>query len=221
MNIKITDRLEGKGYIGDMYSVNALLSLEKNEKPIEEWKKSEIVKISKTLNSELDVRLLNKVDSKMMKSKFLMYVGFHHVGADFRNVSFFSIDKDYISNLSNDDIKNLIDESKAIVKNQKIAQKMANESEKQRIKRKLEEKKKRAELGKLLKYSKYKDIQHLVVAVNDGRISVEELKTIQRQCINIKRAELEKKWLEERDFAKLEKIDDDDYIDSFCTGMVK
>lgn len=94
------------GYHGYSMSNRALDAYSNGERPLSKWTKAEII----SAISEIDpikAELLKKVKLSTLKERVLSYSSWHHTSDRYNKTEFYSIDKDYINRLTEEDIADL------------------------------------------------------------------------------------------------------------------
>lgn len=206
------------GYIGYSMSVRAGEAYKSGERPISKWRKSDIVEEIKEL--ELDnfsMDLLKKLNLKTLKNYVLEISSWHHTGKLFNETDFYSIDVNYLENLTDERILELIEEQNPSPLT--IAEKAEKKAIRDKKKAEQEERKKQRELKaekeKLFKYqARFKTLNRFLSSEN---IDLIELREIRSKKIEEKREELTRMWKNQLDpdHWNWKNINDDDFIDSY------
>lgn len=106
------------GYHGYSMSNNAVLAYETGEKPYSRWKKKDILEAieqaieDEELHLKCDLKLLKKIPAKQFKEELLTYTSWHHTSSHFNETDFYSIDYNYLANLTDDDIQEILQDIK-------------------------------------------------------------------------------------------------------------
>lgn len=104
------------GYKGFSMSNNAVAAYESGEKPISKWTKREILSMIKSLMNENECNFLydeiKKMPLNLMKKELLIRTSWHHTSNHYNETDFYSLDEDYILELTDEDIKNKIKDNK-------------------------------------------------------------------------------------------------------------
>ena len=103
------------GYYGYSMSNNAVDAYENGEKPLSRWRKSDILEAIEESEIELKCSMekLRKLPVKILKEVCLTHSSWHHTSNHYNKTDFYSLDEDYIKNLTNEKIEELIIEYKA------------------------------------------------------------------------------------------------------------
>ena len=103
------------GYNGWSMSNNAVAAYEDGEKPLSKWTKADIFDAIKEQEIELkcSIESLRKLPVKILKEMCLRYSSWHHTSNHYNRTDFYSLDINYIENLSDEEIDRLITEYKA------------------------------------------------------------------------------------------------------------
>lgn len=185
INIEIGEIKLGKGYGKDM-SVNALLSLEKEEKPITKWNKVEIIEGILDVNENLSSHILSCIPEICLKDKFLSYKGWHHVGGDYNQVGFYSLNKEYIKEIGNLDLQNILIDNSKITRKFKEEIKKAEVKHKSRYKNKQNEKKLEYNISKVMPYTDYNSVKQLKKDIHSGNVNINDLLNLREDVIKCK-----------------------------------
>ena len=92
-------------YIGTKMSERAFEAYEEGKQPLSKWTKDEILDAICNERSDLD---FSKLTTKELKSCFLKCTEWHHTGAYFNATDFYSIDYDYLEEINQENIDNII-----------------------------------------------------------------------------------------------------------------
>jgi len=112
------------GYFGYKMSNNAVAAYANGEKPLSKWKKSEIINlISKIENLPFPIQMLKKMPAKAVKDTFLYCSSWHHTSSYYNKTDFYSFDEDAVFRLTEEKIKNIIEEAKNIKKEDVVEEK--------------------------------------------------------------------------------------------------
>lgn len=100
------------GYIEHSMSVRAYNAYEDGEKPLSKWTKKAVIDNVKKYASENNLHInldkLNKISKKILFKKFLCYCGWHHTSKFFNETEFYGIDEDFVEELTDEKIDNLL-----------------------------------------------------------------------------------------------------------------
>lgn len=103
------------GYNGWSMSNNAVAAYEDGEKPLSKWTKTDI--FDEIENQEVKLKCsmekLQKLPAKALKEVCLTYSSWHHTSNHYNRTDFYSLDIDYIENLTDEKIEGLIRDYKA------------------------------------------------------------------------------------------------------------
>lgn len=98
------------GYNGWSMSNNAVAAYEDGEKPLSKWTKTDI--FDEIENQEVKLKCsmekLRKLPAKALKEVCLTYSSWHHTSNHYNRTDFYSLDIDYIENLTDEKIEGLI-----------------------------------------------------------------------------------------------------------------
>lgn len=198
INIELGEIKIGKGYGKDM-SVNALLSLEKEEKPITKWNKDEIIDGVINLNQTLNIHTLNCLSEMCLKDKFLSYKGWHHVGDDYKQVGFYSLNEEYIKGLNDLELQNILIDNNKMIADFKRDIKVSKIKHKSRYMNKKSEKVLEYNISKVLPYTNYKSMKQLKKDIYFGSVCIDELLKLREDAIKYKWGNLLKDNIESDD----------------------
>ena len=101
------------GYYGYSMSNNAVEAYKSGEKPYSKWKKADIIQAinqlieSEELELKCDINNLFALNVNLLKKLALCQSSWHHTSSWYNHTDFYSIDSDYLSDLSNGDIEQL------------------------------------------------------------------------------------------------------------------
>ena len=96
------------GYNGYSMSNRAVEAYEDGEKPLSKWRKAEIIDKVKELDIKFNIELLKKVKLNILKDFLLKKSSWHHTSSYCNSTDFYSLDVDYIEELTSRDIEKLI-----------------------------------------------------------------------------------------------------------------
>ena len=98
------------GYNGWSMSNNAIEAYENGEKPLSKWTKTDIFEAIEEQEVELKctIEKLRKIPVNVLKLVCLRYSSWHHTSNRFNKTDFYSLDVDYIENLTDEKIEELI-----------------------------------------------------------------------------------------------------------------
>ncbi len=102
------------GYNGWSMSNNAVDAYENGEMPLSKWNKAAILDAIEYEDLELKCSLdkISTLPLAILKSTFLKYTSWHHTSKFYNCTDFYSLDVDYIKNLTDDDIDRLLTDRK-------------------------------------------------------------------------------------------------------------
>lgn len=102
------------GYNGWSMSNNAVDVYENGEMPLSKWNKAAILDAIEYEDLELKCSLdkISTLPLAILKSIFLKYTSWHHTSKFYNCTNFYSLDVDYIKNLTDDDIDRLLTDRK-------------------------------------------------------------------------------------------------------------
>lgn len=103
------------GYNGWSMSNNAVAAYEDGEKPLSKWTKTDIFDEIENQKVKLKCSMekLRKLPAKALKEVCLTYSSWHHTSNHYNRTDFYSLDIDYIENLTDEKIEGLIRDYKA------------------------------------------------------------------------------------------------------------
>lgn len=99
------------GYKGWSMSNNAVSAYENGEMPISKWSKKEIIKrieeavYYEEIELQCSLEELKKLPLYFFKTYCLMYTSWHHTSKFYNETSFYSLDFDYIEQLTDEDVE--------------------------------------------------------------------------------------------------------------------
>lgn len=96
------------GYNGYSMSNRAVEAYEDGEKPLSKWRKAEIIEQVKELDIKFNIELLKKCKLKTLKDYFLKKTSWHHTSSYCNSTDFYSLNVDFIEDLTSKDIEKLI-----------------------------------------------------------------------------------------------------------------
>lgn len=108
----------GNGYDGYSMSNNARAAYAEGEQPLSKWSKKEILDAVSEINPDIDC---SRLTLETLKDRFLNQSSWHHTSMLYNTTDFYSIDEDYIKNLSQEDVNNLRDRQTRTVKKKRDA----------------------------------------------------------------------------------------------------
>lgn len=100
------------GYNGFSMSSRAVEAYENGEKPLSKWRKIEIIEEVKELDIKFNIELLKKCKLDTLKDYFLKMSSWHHTSRYCNSTDFYSLDVDFIEELTSKDIEKFILEGK-------------------------------------------------------------------------------------------------------------
>lgn len=103
------------GYSGWSMSNNAVAAYEDGEKPLSKWTKADIFDAMSEQEIELKCSMenLRKLPAKILKEVCLTRSSWHHTSSHYNKTDFYSLDINYIEELTNEKIETLLTEYKA------------------------------------------------------------------------------------------------------------
>ena len=96
------------GYHNYSMSNNAVSAYESGEKPLSKWTKAEMVKQAIPYLT-CDVSLFKRLTVKEMRRVALCESSWHHTSSWYNKTSFYSIDDDYLSIITDEEIRRIIE----------------------------------------------------------------------------------------------------------------
>ena len=103
----------GKGYDRYSMSVNAREAYSDGEMPISKWSKSEILFAVEGINPDIDI---SRINLNTLREKFLKRSGWHHTSMLYNVTVFYSIDEEYVKELTQNDVDNIVRTQKSYTK---------------------------------------------------------------------------------------------------------
>lgn len=100
------------GYVGYSMSVRAVQAYEDGDRPKSKWTKKEILSRIEYKNYNFTKEAINKMPVKILKEQLLTRTSWHHTGKFLNKTEFYNIDYDYLDELTNEKIENIIKEYK-------------------------------------------------------------------------------------------------------------
>lgn len=94
------------GYTGYNMSNRAVEAYKNGEKPISRWTKAEIIQAISEID-ENKAELFKKVSLSDLKEKCLCYASWHHTSDRCNRTNFYAIDEEYVTSITEEEIKNL------------------------------------------------------------------------------------------------------------------
>lgn len=122
------------GYHGYAMSKRAVEAYNNGEKPISKWTKSEIVHAVKEIikdyeiDPKFDVNNLPKYSKEALKRAFLSYTSWHHTSSYCNETSFYAVDEDAVSSVTEETLQRISDNIKAEKKAKKKEKDKSNEN---------------------------------------------------------------------------------------------
>lgn len=101
------------GYYGYSMSNRAVQAYQCGEKPLSRWTKKEIISAIAELDAN-KAELFKKVKLPVLKSEVLSYSSWHHTSSHCNPTDFYSINKEYILKITEEEILNLCSEDKKV-----------------------------------------------------------------------------------------------------------
>lgn len=103
------------GYSGWSMSNNAVAAYEDGEKPLSKWTKTDVFDAMSEQEIELKCSMenLRKLPAKILKEVCLTRSSWHHTSSHYNKTDFYSLDINYIEELTNEKIETLLTEYKA------------------------------------------------------------------------------------------------------------
>ena len=102
------------GYVGKLMSERAKMAYQDGQKPLNKWNKDDIIKEVEYLKTiglvNFDMNLFKRMSLETLKEKVLIYSSWHHTSNHFNETDFYCIDTDYVENLTDEKIEQLIQE---------------------------------------------------------------------------------------------------------------
>lgn len=164
------------GYDGKSMSNRARAAYDLGEKPMSKWTKDEIIKaVEDYLDEEepetaISIDEIKTLPAWLLRQEFLTCRSWHHTGAFYNVTSFYGLDFKALD-LPLAHYQEKIEEHKK----QLAATKGDREKERQQREARRERREFEARIKELRKYTKYKTDRGLIAAVDDGRVTLEEL----------------------------------------------
>lgn len=164
------------GYDGNSMSNRARAAYDLGEKPMSKWTKDEIIEAVEDYLDETEAETAISVDeikalpAWLLRQEFLTYRSWHHTGAFYNATSFYGLDFKALD-LPLAHYQEKIEEHKK----QLAETKGDREIERQKREVRRERREFETRIKELRKYTKYKTDRGLIAAVDDGRVTLEEL----------------------------------------------
>lgn len=96
------------GYNGYSMSNRAVFAYENGEMPLSKWTKSAIIERIEECNSNISVRLIKALTVKELRKLFLYNSSWHHTSSYCNRTNFYDFNEDILSELTDDDIKEIM-----------------------------------------------------------------------------------------------------------------
>ena len=164
------------GYDGKSMSNRARAAYDLGEKPMSKWTKDEIIEAILDYLDETEAATAISVDeikalpAWLLRQEFLTYRSWHHTGALYNVTDFYGLDFKALD-LPLAYYQEKIEEHKKEL----AATKGDREKERQQREARRERREFETRIKELRKYTKYKTDKGLIAAVDDGRVTLEEL----------------------------------------------
>lgn len=164
------------GYDGQSMSNRARAAYDLGEKPMSKWTKDEIIEAVLDYLDETKAETAISVDeikalpAWLLRQEFLTYRSWHHTGALYNTTDFYGLDFKALD-LPLAHYQEKIEEHKKEL----AATKGDREKERQQREARRERREFGTRIKELRKYTKYKTDKGLIAAVDDGRVTLEEL----------------------------------------------
>ncbi|MBB6478223.1 hypothetical protein HNR45_001293 [Negativicoccus succinicivorans] len=164
------------GYDGNSMSNRARAAYDLGEKPMSKWTKDEIIEAVEDYLDETEAETAISVDeikalpAWLLRQEFLTYRSWHHTGAFYNATDFYGLDFKALD-LPLAHYQEKIEEHKKEL----AATKGDREKERQQREARRERREFETRIKELRKYTKYKTDKGLIAAVDDGRVTLEEL----------------------------------------------
>lgn len=164
------------GYDGQSMSNRARAAYDLGEKPMSKWTKDEIIEAILDYLDETEAETAISIDeikalpAWLLRQEFLTYRSWHHTGALYNVTDFYGLDFKALD-LPLSHYQEKIEEHKK----QLAETKGDREIERQKREVRRERREFEARIKELRKYTKYKTDRGLIAAVDDGRVTLEEL----------------------------------------------
>jgi hypothetical protein len=199
---------KGRGYKGNSMSINANLAYSNGEMPKSKWTKLAILE---HLRNEDRDDLAEKATSLpvYVVRKFLENTSIHHTGALFNQTRFYSFNIRRFELADQADFDSIIADHKA----KTFKTKEQRESEKQEAIERKAAKAAQLERNKLFKYSKYSTLKRFNAHITPQLEA--ELIAKREAAIKARREYLREVWTKQDYRPGLDRIEDDDFIDSY------
>lgn len=123
----------GKGYVGSSMSVNAKEAYESGEKPASRWTKDDMLLEIENNIDDIDFDALNSLTKEELFRTFFEESSWHHTGVLYNKTYFYKL-KDNIAHINKKDVEEIKLKTKKI-KESRIAQKLEEKKEQERIKK--------------------------------------------------------------------------------------
>lgn len=170
------------GYDGNLMSNRARAAYDLGEKPMSKWTKDEIIEAVEDYLYEEEPETAISIDeikalpAWLLRQEFLTYRSWHHTGAFYNATDFYGLDFKALD-LPLAHYQEKIEEHKREL----AATKGDREKERQQREARRERREFETRIKELRKYTKYKTDNGLIRAVDDGRVTLEELEQSERE----------------------------------------
>lgn len=170
------------GYDGNSMSNRARAAYDLGEKPMSKWTKDEIIEAVEDYLYEEEPETAISIDeikalpAWLLRQEFLTYRSWHHTGAFYNATDFYGLDFKALD-LPLAHYQEKIEEHKREL----AATKGDREKERQQREARRERREFETRIKELRKYTKYKTDNGLIRAVDDGRVTLEELEQSERE----------------------------------------
>lgn len=164
------------GYDGNSMSNRARAAYDLGEKPMSKWTKDEIIEAVLDYLDETEAETAISIDeikalpAWLLRQEFLTYRSWHHTGALYNTTDFYGLDFKALD-LPLAHYQEKIEEHKREL----AATKGDREKERQQREARRERREFETRIKELRKYTHYKTDNGLIAAVDDGRVTLEEL----------------------------------------------
>lgn len=200
------------GYVGKSMSERAVAAYKSGEMPISKWSKKILIEAVEELNENIDIELLSKINLHNLRMLVLTNSSWHHTGTFYSETNFWELDEKIIANLDNERVQDEINWQKKNM-GKRTKEEIAAEKAKKEIRKNEKDLKEFCEEN--LKITKYKTVTGLKKAIENGKISKQEIEIKKQELIAAKRAELKEIWTRQGYERGLKELNSDKLVFSY------
>lgn len=213
------------GYHGYSMSNNAMDAYDNGEMPMSKWSKKAIIEGIEEWIDDEDIELkcslaeIKKLPLVALREYFLEYSSWHHTSKFYNATSFYSLDVDYIKEMTDEDVERIASYYKERQRELR-AKKTPEEREAEKMRKAARKAERALKEEKKILFKYQKQCRTLKGFLRSEKVDLDKLREVRKKMIAEKREWLRQIWEKQGYTEGLLHIEEDDYVEGYIRGLV-